>query len=261
MSTDYPYKLNISSDAIIGRKTVFLDAVTSTNDEAKQLAAENAPSGTVVFAHDQTGGRGRLGRTWNAAAGEGISMSLLLCPGGIAPENISGITLVIGLACAEALNAQLKWPNDVLLNGKKIAGILAESVIEDSAVKYLIVGIGINVNNDFSGFPEEVKEKATSLFLESKKRVDSGRIAEKVLCMLDARIKEFISNGMTEKLLAAYKKKCVTLQKRVRATNGIEGIAVDITEDGELVIDLDSGERKIICSGEISIRAVDGKYI
>lgn len=267
----YPYKIDVNSDMIVGKSIVFLDEVSSTNDEAKKLAMKGEPDGSVIFALNQTHGKGRLGRVWNSEAGKGIYMSIILRPErALKPEYASSITLVMGLACAKAFETAgdfgkvcIKWPNDILINSKKVCGILAESYIEEKTVKYIAVGIGVNVNNDLAGFPDEVLEKATSLSLESGKEADDANVASAMLKEIDIQYKAFM-NGELRSIISEYKDKCINLHSRVRANvNGtiIEGVASDITNEGNLVINTDSGEKRMIYSGEATVRDADGQYI
>lgn len=246
----------------MGQSIYFYEETDTTNNRARELALEGAPEGTLVVAEKQTAGRGRRGKVWESPLGTGIWMSLVLRPQ-IMPAEASVLTLLCGLATAEAIEAEtglsagIKWPNDILINGKKAVGILTEMDCEMSQVHFVIPGIGINVNT--ASFPPEIAEIATSLYLESGKTVSRRRLVHKVLERLEGHYNTFLQTGSFSAMLEDYRKHCITLGKEVHVL-GREPFfaeALDITPEGELLVRRsDNGKEEVVFSGEVSIRGV-----
>lgn len=246
----------------MGQSIYFYEETDTTNNRARELALEGAPEGTLVVAEKQTAGRGRRGKVWESPLGTGIWMSLVLRPQ-IAPAEASVLTLLCGLATAEAIEAEtglsagIKWPNDILINGKKAVGILTEMDCEMSEVHFVIPGIGINVNT--ASFPPEIAEIATSLYLECGKTVSRRRLVHKVLERLEEHYETFLRTGSFTAMLEDYRKHCITLGKEVHVL-GREPFfaeALDITPEGELLVRrADNGKEEVVFSGEVSIRGV-----
>lgn len=246
----------------MGQSIYFYEETDTTNNRARELALEGAPEGTLVVAEKQTAGRGRRGKVWESPLGTGIWMSLVLRPQ-IAPAEASVLTLLCGLATAEAIEAEtglsagIKWPNDILINGKKAVGILTEMDCEMSEVHFVIPGIGINVNT--ASFPPEIAEIATSLYLECGKTVSRRRLVHKVLERLEEHYETFLRTGSFAAMLEDYRKHCITLGKEVHVL-GREPFfaeALDITPEGELLVHrADNGKEEVVFSGEVSIRGV-----
>lgn len=246
----------------MGQTIYFYEETDTTNNRARELALEGAPEGTLVVAEKQTAGRGRRGKVWESPLGTGIWMSLVLRPQ-IAPAEASVLTLLCGLATAEAIEAEtglsagIKWPNDILINGKKAVGILTEMDCEMSEVHFVIPGIGINVNT--ASFPPEIAEIATSLYLECGKTISRRRLVHKVLERLEERYETFLRTGSFAAMLEDYRKHCITLGKEVHVL-GREPFfaeALDITPEGELLVRrADNGKEEVVFSGEVSIRGV-----
>ena len=246
----------------MGQTIYFYEETDTTNNRARELALEGAPEGTLVVAEKQTAGRGRRGKVWGSPLGTGIWMSLVLRPQ-IAPTEASVLTLLCGLATAEAIEAEtglsagIKWPNDILINGKKAVGILTEMDCEMSEVHFVIPGIGINVNT--ASFPPEIAEIATSLYLECGKTVSRRRLVHKVLERLEEHYETFLRTGSFAAMLEDYRKHCITLGKEVHVL-GREPFfaeALDITPEGELLVcRADNGKEEVVFSGEVSIRGV-----
>ncbi len=247
---------NINPDGIIAPGKVYYKEITdSTNLDAKR--AENAPDKSVFLADMQTNGRGRLGRGWSSPKGSGIWMSILL-----KPENgildVSQLTLIAGLAVSRTIDeTTIKWPNDVLISNKKVAGILTEATLENGKIKQIIVGIGINVAN--RDFPEELCDKATSIYVETGKILDR----EKLICDITSEFftmyDEFLKNRFRI-FKEEYKEKCITLNKEVYLVNNAGkriAKAVDITDNGELIVEI-NGKEEIINSCEVSVRGLLG---
>lgn len=246
----------------MGQSIYFYEETDTTNNRARELALEGAPEGTLVVAEKQTAGRGRRGKVWESPLGTGIWMSLVLRPQ-IMPAEASVLTLLCGLATAEAievetgLSAGIKWPNDILINGKKAVGILTEMDCEMSEVHFVIPGIGINVNT--ASFPPEIADIATSLYLECGKTVSRRRLVHKVLERLEEHYETFLRTGSFTAMLEDYRKHCITLGKEVHVL-GREPFfaeALDITPEGELLVRrADNGKEEVVFSGEVSIRGV-----
>ena len=202
----------------MGQTIYFYEETDTTNNRARELALEGAPEGTLVVAEKQTAGRGRRGKVWESPLGTGIWMSLVLRPQ-IMPAEASVLTLLCGLATAEAIEAEtglsagIKWPNDILINGKKAVGILTEMDCEMSEVHFVIPGIGINVNT--ASFPPEIAEIATSLYLECGKTVSRRRLVHRVLERLEEHYETFLWTGSFAAMLEDYRKHCITLGKEV----------------------------------------------
>lgn len=246
----------------MGQTIYFYEETDTTNNRARELALEGAPEGTLVVAEKQTAGRGRRGKVWESPLGTGIWMSLVLRPQ-IMPAEASVLTLLCGLATAEAIEAEtglsagIKWPNDILINGKKTVGILTEMDCEMSEVHFVIPGIGINVNT--ASFPPEIADIATSLYLECGKTVSRRRLVHKVLERLEEHYETFLRTGSFAAMLEDYRKHCITLGKEVHVL-GREPFfaeALDITPEGELLVRrADNGKEEVVFSGEVSIRGV-----
>lgn len=246
----------------MGQTIYFYEETDTTNNRARELALEGAPEGTLVVAEKQTAGRGRRGKVWESPLGTGIWMSLVLRPQ-IMPAEASVLTLLCGLATAEAIEAEtglsagIKWPNDILINGKKAVGILTEMDCEMSEVHFVIPGIGINVNT--ASFPPEIAEIATSLYLECGKTVSRRRLVHKVLERLEDHYETFLRTGSFAAMLEDYRKHCITLGKEVHVLGRqpFFAEALDITPEGELLVRrADNGKEEVVFSGEVSIRGV-----
>ncbi|MGN1113382.1 MAG: biotin--[acetyl-CoA-carboxylase] ligase [Acutalibacteraceae bacterium] len=245
----------------IGRPTVVLDSVDSTNEEIKRRARQGEKQGLTVVSDEQTLGKGRLGRVWKSPKGTSIYESILLRPD-LPPSQVPCITLVAGLALCNAINgianlgAKIKWPNDIIIGRKKLCGILTEMTIEDNAVSFAVVGMGINVNN--RSFPDEIKEKATSLYLEAGRSFSRNEIITRLAQSFEQAYNEFIMGGFGV-LKDEYASLCATIGRRVSAQRtGKElcGTAADIAPDGGLIIVTDSGEREYISTGEVAVQGI-----
>lgn len=247
-----------------GKKIVWFDRTDSTNTQARQLAEDGAPHGTLVIADMQDGGKGRLGRTWISPAGEGIWMSFLLRPQ-ISPLSASMLTLVMALAAekgireATGLESRIKWPNDLVLNKKKICGILTEMSTEQMEIKYVIVGIGINVSQ--KEFPDELKKSGTSLYLETGEIFDRDRITAKIMEALEEYYEVFVKTEDMSGLLEIYNEKLVNRKEEVcvlSPSGDFNGTACGINKNGGLIVRLEDGRETEVISGEVSVRGVYG---
>jgi len=265
-SEDLYGKISIQSMVttnILGRNLKFYHEVDSTSNVLKKLAADNAPEGTVVISDIQTAGRGRRGRTWMSAPGLGIWMSVLLKPN-LHPSQVQTLTLASSVAVIRALESLdieipgIKWPNDILIGGKKVCGILTELSAEAEKVEWVVIGIGLNVNHDHDDFPNDIKDIATSLRLSGRTQEPFNRseIAAGIINELEAVYMEFLEKGPGW-VAEEWKKRNVTLGKRVELvsqTGVTEAEAVDITPDGRLIVRYDDGRNGEVLSGEISLR-------
>ena len=255
-----PSEINTSDyGCLIGKNVICYDVVDSTNTVCKNMAYGGLEEGSVIAAESQSDGVGRLGRNWVSKEG-GLYMSILLKPD-IEPVKLPAVTLTAGLAVCKALNefgfeADIKWPNDILINKKKVCGILTEMSGQLQKVDFIVVGIGININ--IKEFPSDVINKATSLFIESGKKFKRSEVAKTVLINFDKVYKKFISGGF-EDIKDDYEKNCINIGKRVKVIgrNGdFEATAVEVTSEGELIVLRDDGQRQKIFSGEVSVRGV-----
>jgi BirA family biotin operon repressor/biotin-[acetyl-CoA-carboxylase] ligase len=247
----------------IGRNLHFYESIDSTNIRAKEIALE-APEGTVIIAEEQTEGIGRLGRTWLSPKGKGIWMSIILKPQ-VEPENVSKITLLgaaaVNLALYQmAIVSKIKWPNDIIIDEKKVGGILTEMSMESHRVNYVVMGIGINVNLDQDEFPEELENKATSLKIAVKKYVDKDILVSYILNHFEELYEEF-KTGSISKTVEICRMNSVLLGKEVQIIKGKEtriGQALDINSEGELLVQFKDGVIENIFSGEVSLRGLEG---
>ncbi len=234
------------------------ERIPSTSTEAVALAESGAPGWTVVAAGHQTEGRGRLGRRWVEAPGKALLMSVLLRPS-IAPEDAPLLSLLAATAMADACrelagaSVACKWPNDLVVGERKVGGILAESRVEDGVVAYVVIGVGVNVGMQAEDFPEDLRRTATSLAVE-------GQIVHPALLVRGYLERLAVgllpeAPGLASEVLEAYRERCVSLRRSVRATTTagaeVEGLAVDLDERGGLVIEAEDG-RHVVAFGEIA---------
>lgn len=245
-------------------KNVFCyEEIGSTNEHAKILANQGFEEGTIVVSKSQTDGRGRQGRKWQSTKDVGLYMSIILKPS-ISVNDISQITLIAGIAVCNSLlkstdlKPMIKWPNDIIINKKKVCGILTELNSNSNKINYLITGIGININNTF--FDDDIKNKATSLFIESNIIYSINNIATSVLNEFWLLYEKFKIHKF-DYFMDYYKSLCLNINKKVVSSDSIlRGTAIDIKNDGSLVIKLDDGGTVSVSSGEVSL-LFDGCYI
>lgn len=247
-----------------GRNIVCRELVDSTNTLAKELAEVGASEGTLVIAEEQTGGRGRRGRSWCTPKGTTVAMTLVLRPD-IPPECASMVTLVMGLAVAKAINqlyplkAGIKWPNDVVINGKKICGILTELRLKSNGIRYLVVGTGINAN--VPEFPEELKETALSLVQELGHEVDRAELIAESLFWFEEYYEKFIRTQSLVLLKEEYEELLLNKGRTVRVLepgNEYSGVSRGINEKGELLVQREDGTVTAVYAGEVSVRGIYG---
>jgi BirA family biotin operon repressor/biotin-[acetyl-CoA-carboxylase] ligase len=233
------------------------ETLPSTNDLAKELAASQAPEGTLVVAEGQSRGRGRLGREWSSPPGAGLYVSVLLRPP-LPPADLPQITLTAAVAVVRALKGAtgvapgIKWPNDLILAGKKLGGILTEMETESDQIRHLVLGLGLNVNN--REFPAEIRDLATSLALVTGRSFSRLAILKAWLEELESLYQLFLGREFA-RILAEWKEYTVTLGQFVRVRQGpveISGQALEVAPDGALLIETRTGEIVRVTSGEIA---------
>ena len=243
-----------------GKTVHFARETDSTNLWIKRLAKEGAPEGTLALAEFQSAGRGRLGRSWEVPEGTSVMMSILLRPK-FEPQYAPTLTLVMGMAVAKAVkklgfDVSIKWPNDVVVSHKKICGILTEMGVRDGKIDYAVIGVGINVN--IREFPEEMADKATSLYLESGREFDRSQLPGLVMEAFEEYYEKFAAtcdlSGLKEEyesILANYNQPV-----RVLAKEPYEGVARGITDGGELRVEKTDGTIVAVSAGEVSVRGL-----
>lgn len=244
-------------------KIHFFDTISSTNDVLKQMALQGAPEGTVLVANAQTGGRGRLGRTFLSPSGVGIYLSVLLRPA-CKPVELMHLTCASASATCTAIQESagfrpgVKWTNDIVYQKKKLSGTLTElGLKEDGTTAYAIIGTGINCSQQPEDFPSEIRELAGSLKMITGKEIDRSLVAAK---MVDAYYRlslELLSNQ--EGLIAQYRRDCITLGQEVSIVRGDEvrhGRALDVDEAGALIVEYENGRIEAVSSGEVSVRGL-----
>lgn len=246
--------------AILGSTILRFEQLASTNDLAREMAASGAEEGVAITAREQTAGRGRLGRAWSSPRGEGLYLSLIVRPH-LKPGDSGVITLAAAVAVAETLSLDLqlevdiKWPNDVLASGRKLCGILVETAIEQEELLYAVMGIGVNLAQ--REFPEEIRDSATSILMESGKLL----AADGFLALLLVRLEHWYRMALTGSdsviarwsELSSYAHGCpVTIETR---DGPVDGLTRGLTAGGALIVESGS-ERHEITSGEVKLRKV-----
>jgi len=243
---------------LIGRRVHYYPQVTSTNTLAKEMALRGEPEGSVVVAGEQTAGRGRLQRRWHSPKGN-IALTIILYP---PKEHLQRLIMVASLAVAEAvehvsgLAAQIKWPNDVLVAGRKVCGILVESGVNGGGNTYAVVGIGVNVSLRAEDYPE-IKDTAVSLAGESGGAVPRLTLVRRLLVEFERR---YLSLRQDDSVYRGWKDRLGTLGKKVRVTSGdsfTDGVAEAVNADGSLVLRLADGSAARIIVGDVSLRDRD----
>lgn len=248
----------------VAKEVLYFDTIDSTNTKAQELAEKGYPSGTLVVADKQESGKGRRGRSWVSPSGTGIFMTLMIKPD-INPNNASMLTLVAALAVAKAITsvtgeeAMIKWPNDIVVNSKKVCGILTEMNAQFDYINHIVVGIGINVHNE--SFPEEISQMASSLMIEAGgKRFHRAQIIAETMAYFEQYYDTFLKTQDLSALVREYDELLVNRNKSVRVLDPKEpfdGKAMGITPKGELIVDTWES-RKLVSSGEVSVRGIYG---
>jgi len=245
---------------VVGRDIQVFQQTTSTNDVIEKLARDGVKEGVVIFAESQTRGRGRLGRKWLSPAGKGLWFSVLLRPE-MRPQQATQLTVASAAAMRRAMEAvtgsraEIKWPNDILLGGKKVAGILTEMNAELDRIKYVILGIGVDVNLNSSDFPAELRKTATSLKLHLGKTFSRSELAVVALRELDADYAR-VGTGQFAAVANEWEVHCRTLGHEVAIRTGereIRGRAESLGEDGALLLRTEHGHLERVVGGDITL--------
>ncbi len=249
----------------LGRNFYYFDEIDSTNEFIKHLPEEETVNGAVCVGDQQTAGKGRLGRTWISPKGSSIYMSYLVTNDVLSPRKAPMITLVAALATADAiktltgLEVGIKWPNDIVVNGKKVCGILTEMSGDMDNVKKIVIGIGVNVN--MKEFEPDIADKATSLRIELGHKLKRTDLIILMLKSFEKYYQEFISCGDLSSLSSEYNSILVNRDKEVRIIehdNEWSAVAQCINDTGELIVVDDEGKEHLIISGEVSVRGING---
>lgn len=249
----------------IGRKLIFHRETGSTNIDAKELAEKGEASGAVVVADMQTAGRGRRGRGWVSPSGKDIYMTIMLRPQ-CRPEKASVLTLVMALAVLEAISellpqsCSIKWPNDIVMSGKKVCGILTEMSAELDGIHYVVIGAGINVNQEV--LAEEICKTATSLQIECGKQINRAKLVARVLYHFEKYYSLFEKTWDFSGLVHQYNQFLVNRDREVCVLDpkgAFEGTAREINENGELLVERKSDGKVVqVYAGEVSVRGIYG---
>lgn len=247
------------SAARLGGRIEYFETTDSTNTVARRLATEGAVQGTVVIAEAQTKGRGRLGRTWASPPLRNLYLSIVLRPP-IAVAQAAQLTLVAGLAVTEAVSewvpqAAIKWPNDVVLDGRKVAGILTEMEADDDRVRFVILGIGVNLNAAPEDFPDELRDTATSLSAATGRAIDRTAFAERVLSCVENRYGLFLAKGFAAIQPLWEARSCLT-GRAVQIDGGGQrcaGVVAGISDAGALIVRAADGQQTRVVAGDVTV--------
>ena len=254
LSPDYPW----------ADRFHYFNTVDSTNNYLKRQALLGAPHGTVAVADCQTGGKGRLGRSFQSPGGVGIYLSMLLrpdCP----QEQLMHLTCAVGTAMCDALEEAagvrpgIKWTNDLVCEKRKLSGILVELLNDTQGKLCVIIGIGVNCCQQLTDFPEELRDRAGSLAMVTGRRIDRPKVAAAMMEALADMDRNLLTGK--EAMLEQYRRDCVTLGQKISVVRGDEirhGTALDIGDDGDLIVRFDDGHTEAVSSGEVSIRGMYG---
>jgi len=245
---------------VIGRDIRVFQQTTSTSDVVEKLARDGVKEGAVVFAESQTRGRGRLGRKWMSPPGKGLWFSVLLRPD-LRPQAVTQLTIASATALVRAIHSEtgltpeIKWPNDILRSGKKLAGILTEMSAELDRVKHVILGIGVDANLTAREFPADLRALATSLKAETGRDVDRAELATAILRELDCEYAR-IGSGQFESVADEWERSCSTIGRHVRVQIGdrsIRGRAESLDADGALLLRTQHGHLERIIGGDLTL--------
>lgn len=247
-----------------GRNLSYLKETDSTNNDAKRCMEEGGVHGTLIVAERQTAGRGRRGKLWESPEGTAVYMTIGMRPE-FAPDKVSMLTLVMALSVAEAIEEQsgleagIKWPNDVVVNKRKVCGILTEMILEAEYIRCVVTGVGINVNQ--TAMPEEIVQTATSLFIEKGEKLSRAALIESVMRHFENNYDRFIDSLDLSELKEAYEARLANKDQLVRVLDPkgeYEGIARGIRCTGELIVELPDGIVREVYAGEVSVRGYYG---
>jgi BirA family transcriptional regulator, biotin operon repressor / biotin---[acetyl-CoA-carboxylase] ligase len=251
---------------VIGRDIQVFQETTSTNDVVEKMARDGVGEGVVVFAEKQTKGRGRLGRAWLSPGYRGLWFSVLLRPS-MLPQEVTRITILAAAALARAiagqtkLDVEIKWPNDLLLRGRKFGGILMELGAEPDRINHVVLGIGLDVNLAAGEFPLELRKLATSLRLESGQPVNRAELAVRILLELDRDYERLNKGGFSE-IAEEWEQLCSTLGREVTIRMGprvLQGRAEALDSDGALLLRTQHGHLERVLGGDVTLREGNGQ--
>ena len=251
----------VEANKIVGRDIRVFEKTTSTNDVVEKLARDGVKEGVVVFAESQTRGRGRLGRRWLSPPRKGLWFSVLLRPD-LRPQAATQLTVVAAIALVRAireqtgLNPEIKWPNDISIQGRKVAGVLTELTAELDHVKHLTLGIGVDVNQSLSDFPPELRKLATSLKVETGRPLPRAELAATILREID-RHYDRVRAGRFAQVAEEWEEHCATLGRRVPIQMGervLQGQAESLDGDGALLLRTDYGRLERIIGGDVTLQ-------
>ena len=246
------------------RKIIYYEEIDSTNTQVDRLAKEGAEHGTVVVAGQQSAGKGRRGRQWESPKGVNLYLSLLLRPE-MEPQKAPMLTLVMAYSIAKVIratgfaDANIKWPNDIILGGKKICGILTEMQLVGDAIGHIVVGVGVNVNT--IEFPKELEDKATSLYLASGRRIEIEELQNHILTTFAEDYEKFVDCGDLSFLREAYNEMLINRGREVLVLEPnceYKALALGINESGELIVETEDGCKQGVYAGEVSVRGIYG---
>ena len=242
---------------IFGSKIYTFQTIDSTKNCAKTMAGVGAPEGVVVIAEEQTSGKGRLGRTWQANAGENLTLSIVLRPK-VVTDAMNLLPLYVAIVAADAietsthLKVECKWPNDLLINKKKVGGVLIEGAIREGQLDYAVVGLGLNVNQ--LEFPSDLLHKASSLRLEANKEIDRLQLFRDILTTLESSYKTAVASAF-QTVVASWIKRSVMLNKPIAVSqrgNIITGVVKGLSTDGGLILQT-NGTLQTFFAGDVTI--------
>ncbi|MEK3886050.1 biotin--[acetyl-CoA-carboxylase] ligase [Bacillus sp. FSL K6-3431] len=247
---------------VLGRNILHFDTIDSTQTKANEEARNGAPEGMIIIAEEQTNGRGRMARQWHSSKHKGIWMSLVLRPN-LSPDKAPQFTLITAIAVARAIEEatgiepEIKWPNDILFKGKKMTGILTELQAEADKINFIIIGIGLNVNQETIDFPEDVRKIATSLAIENGGKVSRVVLLQYILKNFEKYYQLYVEKGFGP-LKVIWESYVMSIGKSIIArtiTGEIAGKALGITEEGVLKVEDDNGKIHYIYSADIEIKS------
>lgn len=245
---------------VIGREINVFNQTTSTNDVVEKMAVDGVPEGVVVFADSQTKGRGRLGRQWHSLPGKGLWFSVLLRPP-LHPKMAMQLTIAAAVSVRRAINQLtniavfIKWPNDIVIGGKKVAGILNEISAELDRIKYAILGIGVNVNHEATDFPPDLCKIATSIKINIGQQLNRSELAAAIIQSLDADYEKIIKGNFSA-IADEWMNFCETIGKQVTIRTGeriIQGRAESLDADGCLIVRKTHGHLERVIGGDVTV--------
>ena len=250
----------LMGQSLFGTNILYHEETRSTNEDAKAAADAGAPDGTLVVTEFQGTGHGRLARGWFCPKGEGVLFSVILRPTSFLPQEAPKCTLLAAVAVARAirslgLDVGIKWPNDILADGRKLVGILTEMSAEMERIHYIVIGIGINVNITADEFTPDIQDTATSLAILAGHTIDRRQLLAAILREMETLYRAVQNEGFAP-VFAAWRELSVTLGQDVRVLGvgeSFEGRAADIDETGALLVDTSEGRRRVL-AGDVSIR-------